>query len=871
MIRKSLGIAVFLPISILSYSPDKVNTISFPGGNFLRNWSFEEGVSYWTSTDLTVLSENGGLWGAKSLKVTPTTAGVTGILSQELALDNGYFDQKRLQTLSGKTIRFSVYVKPQAASTFTITIQGASTVNQEFPSVAAGAWTKMAVSASGMLADANGKMSFRIKCHSGNPTLIDDAILEVSQGPFFHETARSALFTSNSGMKIQSQGILDGKVVFSNMRYDDGEAGGESYAYFPTSETRPLDNLSFSATQYESSPNQGPSTTVYRSKAYNLDPVVSSEHVETQVHLAASQIDGAFPSPGNPYLSAREVRTFQYLTTQGDLSPGTLTSKLPLSSLNRGQPGYVEPAYSITETVQRPSANKVNLTRVWTDGYGREMQTAETNSSGTALITTRKEYDLEGNVTKISPPKGAGFSRTNVYEKFTNRLISTASPDEGLQENRFLKSGLLKFQQDAKQKQEGVYFAYVYDGLKTLLSIHVVKEKPGHTLNDASNLNLTYPIGAAGAVHHAVKEYYHGWDDQHVVFGSRNCQLPGVGTYELKNVFFRVWRVKIPDDAGTQVNETVDQYYSYDENGNITDIFAAMDNRITLERLEYALNGGVVRRRLYASSLSENIFSKAPVVDLSYKYNSNGDVHEIHDNRAGQDVVIQEFEYDIEGRMTSLTVLPADPNRMEEVYDYNSIGWLTKKISDYPFGRFISEFNYDVDKNGQFTEQGDGRITQITRHTIGNTIPENNEFSYKYDAIGQMTELSSLNLVDPSKNGLLDAKYEFGDHREITSVERGSSPKVDYEYYPGTHQLKRLSGNLSAGRDLTKSDGNFEYYPNGLLKKDFSRNLLIKYDWRNLPSEMRYYTDQTFSTLSKKVSFVYNVEGKKISEIEGGQ
>ena len=77
--------------------------------------------------------------------------------------------------------------------------------------------------------------------------------------------------------------------------------------------------------------------------------------------------------------------------------------------------------------------------------------------------------------------------------------------------------------------------------------------------------------------------------------------------------------------------------------------------------------------------------------------------------------------------------------------------------------------------------------------------------------------------------------YHYDPIGRFRSKTEGGSYLMGYEYYPGNNRLMKTSRNTIGKEYVYDSFGN--------LVIDYTKKMVIEYDWRNMPVAYRFYSD----------------------------
>jgi YD repeat-containing protein len=250
-------------------------------------------------------------------------------------------------------------------------------------------------------------------------------------------------------------------------------------------------------------------------------------------------------------------------------------------------------------------------------------------------------------------------------------------------------------------------------------------------------------------------------------------------------------------------------------------------------------------------------------------------------------------------------------------YAYNIRDWLVQinnqNLTEEPtayndqFGELLGYNNYDhiatlLGNSSTFATdyaQYNGNISWSIWNTAGNsTAPDDNEpssvrgYLHKYDSFGRLSKAKdgiwnvpgnswhTLNNNDRTMVARYDADGKLLYHKMNAGTAAEPETNLTYHYKHDesnnniSHQLDYVSTKTSNGM-RQQSAGNYEYDKNGNLIKDYSKAMLITYDWRNMPERYKFYpflSDGVTPNFSvdpvSVIRMVYDADGNRVSKTE---
>ncbi len=195
---------------------------------------------------------------------------------------------------------------------------------------------------------------------------------------------------------------------------------------------------------------------------------------------------------------------------------------------------------------------------------------------------------------------------------------------------------------------------------------------------------------------------------------------------------------------------------------------------------------------------------------LSYKYDELGNVEEkrlgnYHNTESGNKAGIERYKYDLQGRLTSKSLEQSEEDIFSQDLHYQ------RDAAGNPVNGYSGTLNYIKMDYPHLTEDNTQQVT-----------------AYTYDDMGR--------LVDAERNTGEDFTYSY-DILNRFNEKREDSIHTGYTYYDSTSRLKKTA-------EYT-GDHRFVYDRTGNMVLDIERGMHIRYNWRGLVSEYRFYEGLT--------------------------
>jgi YD repeat-containing protein len=443
--------------------------------------------------------------------------------------------------------------------------------------------------------------------------------------------------------------------------------------------------------------------------------------------------------------------------------------------------------------------------------FGRTVKTfsaPDINSTTGSKIISEYHHDILGNVLTEIPP-GNLISNTSYQYNTLGQLVRKVTPDGGLFTYDYNPDGSLANMQsrlsDANETCEWL-LVYAYDELGRKTAVNEYRSGCGRP-----------PV--------TVQQFY--YDDVANIPSVEFSVVDPAKLAELTNLKGRLV-ASLTTNHGVQ-SITIGELYSYDDDGRIErkimtiggemhyqDILYSYDihGKVSTERFFYGTDH--MRKRfvydelgrlkdVYSGYLQSNGTTYTEQKLVESDFDALGKLNKKNYSAIGSSYDIT-FGYDILDRMTS-SASPAASNGYGQVITYGISGNITTSRHDYILPG----------------------LTQYTQ-------------SYEYD------DLNRLITASAGTASAYDAAYTYDNIGRFVSKQEGTRSINGYEYYENTSRLKRAS-NLPANNNRE-----YIYDKRGNLVVDFSKNMVIEYDWRDLPVTFRFYNDLTYANITKNTT-----------------
>jgi RHS repeat-associated protein len=276
-----------------------------------------------------------------------------------------------------------------------------------------------------------------------------------------------------------------------------------------------------------------------------------------------------------------------------------------------------------------------------------------------------------------------------------------------------------------------------------------------------------------------------------------------------------------------------------------------------------------------------------------YRYDARGRVKKMWNYINGFGWKTMEYQYNSQNQVTEIEYRTTSDNDHKVFsYEYDKSGRLKISATDetrppLPFAEYRYNQNSQIDS--VFYNNGSYFVTNYynNRNWVTQSNSSNNKLNYMLDYLAN-GNISSQNINGDYKGNFSDTKefrvnYVYDNSNRLTEVERFSTKYFDmsgeysfdpdgnflsltrsynndnfsYDYYSGTNKLKKVSG----------STDQFTYDYNGNLINDyFNNNTDIKYDHRNLITEITRVDDLIDPPATYTTTYKYDEAGNRTNK-----
>lgn len=515
------------------------------------------------------------------------------------------------------------------------------------------------------------------------------------------------------------------------------------------------------------------------------------------------------------------------------------------------------------------------------DGESRIIVSGSLDGTGKLLTRSVNELDARGNVVKSHPPMSCSYSPTpancvapSTYEYDSqSRIVRSWDPDAGETRTFYDIAGRIRATQTQRQIDSGSYVVIVYDHLDR--PIYTGEWKPpldsgavrAYFNNVQNKFSPTVDELTQGTV---TRTFY----DRMPARDTLGVELYPAGTavsYTRGRVAAVVSDVVLVNGlGGTDSIVRVSNANSYDKYGRVLATYTydptlpADSLKLLAVENEYDLGGKVTRTTRYPYGYGT--WGHARAITERYTYDRLGRVDSVFSkNGGGDETLLARYEYYPTGSVKSVHM----GNILTIVYTYHISGALrTARVTTANGAEWYSEMlHYEDCGDEECTPQYNGNISYMAQRIAHSNrdFVQNREVAYYYDQLNRLTKTDDLS------QDYFDDFFEYDAQGRITVQRRAekivASSGGEYAYYDSTNKLKNVADGMggTAGFRNMGDAQNFVYDRDGNLIEDKSKNMMVVYDWRGMPTE---FTQQPSGGSSHATRLVmrYDGSGRRISK-----
>jgi RHS repeat-associated protein len=565
------------------------------------------------------------------------------------------------------------------------------------------------------------------------------------------------------------------------------------------------------------------------------------------------------------------------------------------------------PLYAYTHTVD-PNQNEA---LEWKNGFGQVEKHASVlvENGQKRFIATEYVYDARGNMIRLLPPLSCrlrdGITATNIpncvepteyaYDS-RNRLIEEKNPDAGLTTYFYDLSGQRRITQNQAQRESGRAMVSVYDA-HGRVKYTGEYQSPDGIGNSPAVLRAfaedpDWPPESSELFTLFSKFFYDEMPpavppdlaEYNAAFGKEVRLYPDVFANTFANTRGRLCAVidfqppipSLDNSALAQVEEFTTKAFNYDKFGRIVESFVYNgfitnpENKLQLAAHSYDVSEKIVQTRRY-----NNASIPSPSRIENFTYDANGRLQEIRD-LAGSSIASYAYMPST-GQVKTVELNGDGDNPIMVTYAYNINGGVediqaVRQTDGGEVTLYSQELYYDLlPDQTTATPQFNGNLAQSNTF-LGSPSSIRRNSEYAYDNLNRLVE--AVSFFQPDAQRSRDDKYSesirYFENGRIRSLRRGGNVQQtsggEYHYFENTNRLAHLTPGMEPGeRNRSGSLANpaFEYDSAGRLVSDRSKEMQIRYDFRDRPLEFSFIE----SGNRKKAVMRYDHAGKRVSKL----
>lgn len=450
----------------------------------------------------------------------------------------------------------------------------------------------------------------------------------------------------------------------------------------------------------------------------------------------------------------------------------------------------------------------------------RTLSDPDINSASGLRVVAEYLYDKQGNVLKETPPGATNTEEKSYYRYNTlGQLIYKKTPDGGEYEYNYRIDGQIDFVLSFTGTSSQWYkkTGYLYDDLGRVTRIFVLTPD---TLKAADSV------------------IYNFYDDVNVIKGEKIfSDIPEDYLQKLNNLRGRLVGTVSVNFSGNEKQIDVGELFSYNSDGQIDRKYMIIGGSRLIQETVYTYD-------IHGKLLTESFNYAGNNVIKKYQYDELGRLFkvincEMKKNGSYVEKELVNISYDLLGRQKVKTLSAITAPSYELSYEYDIRDRLKKlNAPTNRYGYSIENISYNKS----------GNVDNIQSKYRFNNIDTQDSLlcsqSYVYD---HLNRLESVNSSDTGFN----ADYSYDITGRFRTKKEGSVNLTGYNYYQYTNRLKNTSKNPAAGNE-------YIYSRNGNLLVDFTKKMVIEYDWRDMPCMFRFYDTLEVAGITHDTKGTYN-------------
>lgn len=456
------------------------------------------------------------------------------------------------------------------------------------------------------------------------------------------------------------------------------------------------------------------------------------------------------------------------------------------------------------------------------------------------------EYNAAGKTIKTTPPQGLTPSQTTYTT--TGQVLQSTSADAGVKKFKYSSSGQLRFTQNAVQAylwQNNLgkpVHVYLYDKIGRQTGVSLLDYEGLAATFDQIDGDMDLSSVDPSRFTPCTKTVYDNLQGSEILLD--NTSASSIQGSMLRNTKGRVVAVICYNKnykTGISSYEKVIELYSYDSRGAVKVKYKSIPG-IPLQTCTYYYHlSGELYKKIY-----NNGTTNIPTV---YEYDADGRL--LHEKDATGNTVVAYQYNDLNELIKKSYFDPHHSGTAQYAIDYTyTISGAVKSISYDNNGLVFNEKMYyarppehDPSLYPEEKRNYNGNIGRI-EITQSTSDYGSLELNYTYDNMNRLTTVR--NGTDENQDDLFDADYTYDTAGRFVKKSEGYEPdgtpvsdKDGYVYQPGSSRLQYIT---NSQQDKTaQGNDNYIYDPNGNMVLDRSKNMVVVYDWRDMPVVFKFY------------------------------
>ena len=451
---------------------------------------------------------------------------------------------------------------------------------------------------------------------------------------------------------------------------------------------------------------------------------------------------------------------------------------------------------------------------------GPDITIGGTTANG-SNISAGYRYDLTGNVLEEMPPTNGGSKLVdgNIYQYNTlGQMIYKKTPDGGEYEYKYYDNGLMESMKTSVNGSDWWGLKYWYDDF-------------GRQIRTDES---TFSYGGDLSV------FFSYYDESSAIPSEPFSIVPSYIKDQLTNLKGRLVAT-VTKNRGEQ-DIDIGELYSYDDEGRINRKILVISGSPVYQETVYEYD-------IHGKSLAEKFYYGGDHFRKRYSYDELGQLARVYNGVLAPDGTYDETELvhyktDLLGRKDTTRFSTITNGGDYNVYnEFDIKGRLTSTQSEAgrlgfgqyltytPFGNNIlsSSYNYSY-------SSGDAPV-------LASYVSQ-----YVYDDINRLRYAST----SLDGNTATTCSYNYDQAGRFLTKFEESSIINGYQYYKNTATgAERFTNRLKNTSKNAASEKEYVYDHRGNLIVDFTKNMVIRYDWRNLPVTYKFYDDLSDAGITK--------------------